>query len=49
MILPKAPYEWMHLCLQDFKSVSEYVILQYLELPINWPYVEEKKLLMKTC
>ena len=24
MILPKARYEWMHLRLQDFKSVSEY-------------------------
>ena len=24
MILPKAPYDWMHLRLQDFKSVSEY-------------------------
>ena len=24
IILPKARYDWMHLCLQDFKSVSEY-------------------------
>ena len=24
MILPKARYDWMHLRLQDFKSVSEY-------------------------
>ncbi|GJR80471.1 hypothetical protein Tco_0151256 [Tanacetum coccineum] len=24
MILPRAPYEWVHLRLQDFKSVSEY-------------------------
>ena len=24
MILPKACYEWMHLRLQDFKSISEY-------------------------
>ena len=24
MILPKARYDWMHLKLQDFKSVSEY-------------------------
>ena len=24
VILPKARYDWMHLRLQDFKSVSEY-------------------------
>ena len=24
MILPKARYDWMHLRLQDFKTVSEY-------------------------
>ena len=24
IILPKAHYDWMHLRLQDFKSVSEY-------------------------
>ena len=24
MILPKAQYDWMHLRLQDFKSVSDY-------------------------
>ena len=24
MILPKSPYDWMHLCLQDFITVSEY-------------------------
>ena len=24
MILPKAHYDWMHLRLQDFKTVSEY-------------------------
>ncbi|XP_047331899.1 uncharacterized protein LOC124935510 [Impatiens glandulifera] len=24
IILPKAQFEWLHLCLQDFKSVSEY-------------------------
>lgn len=24
MILPKARYDWLHLKLQDFKSVSEY-------------------------
>ncbi|XP_073128547.1 uncharacterized protein [Henckelia pumila] len=24
IVLPRARYEWMHLCLQDFKSVSDY-------------------------
>ncbi|MED6107520.1 hypothetical protein PIB30_118125 [Stylosanthes scabra] len=24
VILPRARYEWMHLCLQDFKTISDY-------------------------
>jgi hypothetical protein len=29
MLLPKAHYEWIHLRLQDFKSMSEYNFIMF--------------------
>nr|KYP38056.1 hypothetical protein KK1_040703 [Cajanus cajan] len=48
VILPKTRYDWMHLRLQDFKSVSEYNSAIF-RITSKLKLCGEKKLLMKIC
>ena len=48
VILPKAQYDWMHLRLQDFKTVSEYNSTLF-KISSRLKLCGEKKSRMKTC
>ena len=51
VILPKARYDWMHLRLQDFKSVSEYNLALFKitsQLKLYGEKVTEEDMLEKT-
>ena len=52
VILPKTRYDWMHLILQDFKSVSDYNLALFKissQLKLCGEKVTEEDMLEKTC
>ena len=48
VILPNARYDWMHMMLQDFKTVSEYNFALF-KISSRLKLCGEKKSRIKTC